>query len=286
MSKIEVQNISKTFGTVAALKNVSVEFEGSHIYGLLGRNGAGKSTLLNLITGKMLPTYGDILIDGEPVWENDRALSKIYCMTELTLYPERMKVREAFRWTSAFYENFNLEYALALCEEFELNTNYKIKNLSTGYSSIFKNIVALSCGTEIVLFDEPVLGLDANHRELFYKEMLKNFSDHPQTIILSTHLIEEVSGIIDRVVIIKDGELLMNSDVESVIRMGYSVSGSAVEVDGYIKGKKILGFDTLGNYKSAYLLGNPEQVPQSLEIGKLELQKLFIQLTNTQEGLS
>ncbi len=286
MSKIEIQNISKTFGTVAALKDVSVEFEGSHIYGLLGRNGAGKSTLLNLITGKMHPTSGGIIIDGEPVWENDRALSKIYCMTELTLYPERMKVREAFRWTSAFYESFNMEYALELSEKFELKTDRKIKNLSTGYSSIFKNIVALSCGTEIVLFDEPVLGLDANHRELFYKELLKNFSDHPRTVILSTHLIEEVSGIIDRVIMIKDGEIIMDNDVENVIRMGYSVSGPAAEVDGYIKGKKVLGFDTLGNYKSAYLLGNPEQVPQNLETGKLELQKLFIQLTNTQEGLS
>jgi ABC-2 type transport system ATP-binding protein len=285
MSKIEVQNISKTFGNVTAIKNVTVTFEGGHIYGLLGRNGAGKSTLLNMITGKMHPTNGGIMIDGEPAWENDRALSKIYCMTELTLYPERMKVRDAFRWSSEFYENFDMNYALALCEKFELKTDRKIKNLSTGYSSIFKIIVALSCGTEIVLFDEPVLGLDANHRDIFYKELLKNFSDNPRVFILSTHLIEEVASIIDRVVIIKEGEVLMDNDVESIIRMGYSVSGSAAEVDEYTKGRKVLGFDTLGNYKSAYLLGNPDHVPQNLETGKLELQKLFIQLTNAQEGL-
>lgn len=280
MSRIEIKNITKKFGDVTALSGVTLNLEGSHIYGLLGRNGAGKTTLLNLITGRMFPSEGEIRIDGERVLENDRALSKMYCMSELNLYPERMRVRDAFRWSAEFFPNFNMEYAQELCDKFELKTNLKIKNLSTGYSSVFKIIVALSCGTEIVLFDEPVLGLDANHRELFYKELIQNFSDHPRTIILSTHLIEEVAGIIDRVVMIKNGELVMDSDVEEVLNTGYSVSGPAAEVDEYVKGKKVLGCDTLGGYKSAYLPGKPENVPEGLTVGKLELQKLFIQLTN------
>jgi ABC-2 type transport system ATP-binding protein len=280
VSKIEIRDITKAFGDVTALKNVTVHLEENHIYGLLGRNGAGKTTLLNLITGKQFPDSGEILVDGERALENDHALSKMYCMTEMNLYPERMRVKEALRWSAEFYPNFNMEYANNLCEKFELKTNRKIENLSTGYSSIFKIIVALSCGSEIVIFDEPVLGLDANHRELFYKELIQNFSEYPRTFIISTHLIEEIASIIDHVVIIKNGEIIMDDEVQNVVGMGYSVSGSAGVVDEYIKGKKVLGSDTLGGLKSAYLLGRPDDIFSNLEVGKLDLQKLFIQLTN------
>ncbi len=280
MSKIEIKNITKSFGDVAALKDISVDLEENHVYGLLGRNGAGKTTLLNLVTGKMFPDSGEILLDGERTLENDRALSKMYCMTEMNLYPERMRIKEAFRWSKEFYPKFDTEYANTLCQKFELKTNLKIKNLSTGYSSIFKIVIALACNAEIVIFDEPVLGLDANHRELFYKELIQSFSDHPRTFIISTHLIEEIADIIDRVLIIKNGELILNDEVQNVIARGCTVSGPATLVDEFIDGKKVLGSDTLGGLKSAYLLGQYDHVPNGLELSKLDLQKLFIQLTN------
>jgi ABC-2 type transport system ATP-binding protein len=280
MSRIEIHNITKTFGDLTALKNVNVNFEENKIYGLLGRNGAGKTTLLNLITGRMFPTEGEILVDGERALENDRALSKMYCMTELNLYPERMKVKEAFYWSSKFYPKFDMEYAESLCGRFELKPKQKVKDLSTGYASIFKIIIALACGAEIIIFDEPVLGLDANHRDLFYKELIENFSNHPRTFIISTHLIEEIADIIDHVVIVKSGEIIIDDDAQSVLNQGYTISGAAGAVDEYIKGKKILGSDSIGGLKSAYLLGAYSDVPSGLEISKLDLQKLFIQLTN------
>ena len=137
MSSIEVKNISKNFGSVAALKNVSITFAENHIYGLLGRNGAGKSTLLNLMTNKIFPTEGEILVDGEPVMENDRALGKMYCMTEQNLYPEKMKMKDVFKWSKEFYPDFDMDYAHTLCSKFELSLNAKTNTLSTGYNSIF-----------------------------------------------------------------------------------------------------------------------------------------------------
>ena len=284
MNKVEVKNISKTFGDVAALKNITIDFEENHIYGLLGRNGAGKTTLLNILTGKIFSDSGEVLVDGEPVLENDHALSKMYCMTEMNLYPERMRVKEAFRWSAEFYPEFNREYANNLCKKFELKQNGKIKDLSTGYASIFKIIVALACGAEIIIFDEPVLGLDANHRDLFYKEIIQNFSDRPRTFIISTHLIEEIENVIDRVLIIKNGELIMDDDVQNVLALGCTVSGPAGAVDEFIRNKRVLGCDTLGGLKSAYLLEQFDHVPNGLEISSLDLQKLFIQLTNAQEA--
>lgn len=281
MSIITVQNITKKFKEITALDGISITFEENKIYGLLGRNGAGKSTLLNLITNKIFPTQGQVLVDNEPVLENDYALSKIYCMSEQTLYPDAMRIKEIFHWSKEFYSDFDMEYAIKLAEKFSLNINKKVSQLSTGYNSIFKIIIALACNAPLILLDEPVLGLDANHRDLFYKELIANYAEKPRTFILSTHLIEEIADIIEHIVIIKDGKLLIDRSSEEVKAMGYSVSGKASEVDDYIKDKQILAIETLGGLKTATIMGDrPSSLPENLEAGTLDLQQLFIQLTN------
>ncbi len=282
MKAINVNDISMQFGDVTALNHVNISFESNKIYGLLGRNGAGKSTLLNIITNKIFPTAGNITIDGEASMENDNALGKIYCMTEKTLYTDTAKIKEIFKWSKLFYQEFDEEYANSLCVKFGLNANKKVKELSTGYNSIFKLIIALSVNVPYILLDEPVLGLDANHRELFYKVLLENYSNNPKTIIISTHLIEEVADLIEQVVIIKQGEVILNKPTEEVLQMGYCVSGKAEDVDAYTAGKKLLSVENLGGLKTACLLGNVSkgEVPQNLQVTKLDLQKLFIQLTN------
>ncbi|HEX2924809.1 MAG TPA: ABC transporter ATP-binding protein [Ruminiclostridium sp.] len=283
MSKVEIRNLTKRFGNLAALDDVSLELEENKIYGLLGRNGAGKTTLLNLITNRVFPTNGEILVDGENVLENDSALSKIYCMTEKNYYPENMTVKQAFKWSSRLYPDFDKEYAALLCEKFSLKEGQKIRSLSTGYASIFKMIIALACNAPVVLLDEPVLGLDANHRDLFYKELLQSYSERPKTIVISTHLIEEAADIIEEVVIIKSGKLLMKEPVEKVLSQGYAITGSISAVDSFTAGKNVLGADTIGGLKSAYVLGSldKDSVPNGLEVSKPDLQKLFIHMTNS-----
>lgn len=282
MSQMEIKNITKKFVDVIALENISLKLEENKIYGLLGRNGAGKTTLLNLITNRLFPTEGEILVDGENVIENDKALSKMYFMTEKNFYPENMTVKKAFIWTKEFYTNFDSEYATELCEKFSLKISQKIKTLSTGYTSIFKMILALSCNVPFVLLDEPVLGLDANHRDLFYKELLKNYGEKPKTIVISTHLIEEAADIIEDVIIIKSGKLILNQSVESVLSQGYAITGNISAVDGYTADKNVLGADTMGGLKCAYVLGHLDKagVPEGLEVTKPDLQKLFIHMTN------
>ena len=281
MSVITVKNITKKFKNVVALDNFSVTFEEGKIYGLLGRNGAGKSTLLNLMTNKIFPTDGEILIDGENVLENDNALSKIYCMSEKTPFPDSFKIKNAFKWTKEFFPDFDSDYANSLAKLFDLNLNKRIKGLSTGYNSIFKLIIALAVNTPIELFDGPVLGLDANHRDVFYKELIKKYSESGQTIIISTHLIEEVSSIIEDVVIVKNGKKILDDSAQNVLARGYSVSGSTAKIDEYIKDKEVIGVDVLGGLKTAHIIGTPDSaLPDGVEVTKLDLQKLFIQLTN------
>lgn len=283
MNCIEIKNVSKSFGEVEALRDVSLCFEENKIYGLLGRNGAGKSTLLNIISNRIFADSGHVSVNGMPAVENDKAQQLMYLMSEASLYPEKMKIKDAFVWSGNFYPDFDLAYAQNLAARFGLDTKKKIRSLSTGYSSIFKLIVALSAGTPYILLDEPVLGLDANHRDLFYKVLIEKYGKSPCTIILSTHLIEEVSAVIEDIVIIKQGRVIRNESCESLLSKGYTVSGKASSVDTFIEGKEVIGVDMLGGLKTAHIMGNPkaECVPSDLEMNRLDLQKLFIQLTNS-----
>lgn len=282
MTGIEVVNISKRFKDTVALDHVNLFFEEEKIYGLLGRNGAGKSTLLNVISNRIFPDEGKVLMNGTPVRENDQALEQIYLMSEKTLYPESMKIKEIFKWSKEFYKNFDIDFAMNMAEQFRLDVKKKVKGLSTGYTSIFKNVIALSVNVPYVFLDEPVLGLDANHRELFYRILIEKYSENPFTAVISTHLIEEVSSVIEDIVIIKNGQVIRSETREDLLGRGYTVSGNGVLVDKYLKGKEVIGSDILGGLKTAYVIGRPDRanLPEGLEITGLDLQKLFIQLTN------
>lgn len=289
MAIIKISNLSKDYGKHRVLDNVSLTIEENKIYGLLGRNGAGKTTLLNLITNRIFPSEGLITIDNEDVIENYKATGKIYFMTEQDLYPGGMKIKNLFKWTKEFYENFDMDYALNLSKKFGLNINKKFKELSTGYSSICKIIITLASGAEILLFDEPVLGLDANHRDLFYKELVANYIDEPKTIILSTHIIEEVSEILEKVIIIKDGKILGDKEVEGLLGEAYIVSGASEKIEKYIEGKKCINIESIAGFKAATIIGklneaSKEEISElGIEISKVELQKLFIHLTGEGE---
>lgn len=285
MNAIQIKNITKRYKNVTALDDVSFSFEFGKIYGFLGRNGAGKTTLINIIANRIFADSGEILIDDIPVKENMKVHEKIFCMSEADLYDTNLKIKNHFKWIDRFYDSFNLEKALDIAKKFNLDMNKKFKALSKGYQSIFKLTVALSLEVPYVIFDEPVLGLDANHRELFYDLLLKDYEKNERTIIIATHLIEEVANIIEEVVLIDKGKVLLQQNVGDLLETGYSVSGLAQEVDAYCEDKNVIGYDELGSLKLAYVLGEKAPLPQgsNLQISAMNLQKLFVKLTEKGE---
>jgi ABC-2 type transport system ATP-binding protein len=286
MSTIEVKNVTKTYGRVTALKDVSITIEDGKISGFLGRNGAGKTTLLNIITNRVFADRGQVCIDGEPAIENDRAQAKIFYITEKSFYPENMKVRDVFKLTRGFYPQFDGEYASALSDRFGLETGKKIGALSTGYQSIFMLVLAMASNAPVLLFDEPVLGMDANHRDLFYKELLALYNTSHRTVLLSTHLIEEAAGLLEQVIIIQEGRILMAQPVEEMLQLAYTVSGSQENVDRYIQGKRVIREEALGRYKAATVYQQRNGADRAaltqlgLDLSPARLQELFINLTN------
>jgi len=289
MATIKIENLVKSYGNKDVLDKINLTIEENKIYGLLGRNGAGKTTLLNLISNRIFPTEGNITIDNKNILKDESITSKIYFMAEKCLYPANFKIKDVFKWTKEFYENFDLDYALELSKRFDLNINKKIKSLSTGYLSICKVIVTLASGAEILIFDEPILGLDANHRDIFYKEIIANYIDEPKTIIISTHIIEEISDILEKVLIIKDGNVINDNEIDELREKAYVVSGKDEDVTKYIENKKCINIDEISGYKSATIIGNIEDYEKNrindigLTLSKIELQKLFIYLTREGE---
>ncbi len=282
---IELKNVSKSFGGVHALSDVSLSFGGGKIYGLLGPNGAGKTTLLNIITNRLYADSGEVLIDGESAPGRDRALGKVYMMAEQNLFPDSMKVKGALKITADFIPSFDLELAMELAQKFGLPMNKKVKALSTGYSSILRLVLALSAGTPYVIFDEPVLGLDAQHRDMFYRLLMEHCGGGGQTVILSTHLIQEAAPLIEHAVIIKGGKILRDASAEELTGAAHTVSGPAGLVDGYIAGRQVLNTTATGGLKTACVEGEPDaRVPAGLEVSAMGLQDYFISLMNEEDA--
>lgn len=283
MDGIIVKGIKKSFNKATILKNIDLQIKPGKIYGLLGRNGAGKSTLLSIITNRIFSDEGTVMLDGNTVFENDEALGQLYLMSERNLYSNSSKLRQLFNTTELLYGNFDYNYAQKLANMFELDLNQKFGKLSTGYRTIFKLIVSLCVPAKYVFLDEPVLGLDANHRELFYRELVDNYVKTGKTFVISTHLIEEVANSLEHVFVIRDGQIIVDGDVDDVLEKAYLIAGPVKEVEQYTAGLNVIGQETLGNIQGSYVFGELDSeriLPDTVTVEKMDLQKLFINLTN------
>ena len=210
MGTLSGKNIVKKYGKDTVLKNVNVEIETGKIYGLIGRNGAGKTTLLSILTAQNPATEGTVTLDGQPVWENEEALSHICYSREIsqvTMFgPNTLKVKDYLSTAKSFYRNWDEDYARELVEAFNINPKKRVSKLSKGMLSAVTIIIALASKADITILDEPVAGLDVVAREQFYKLVIEEYANTGRTFIISTHIIEEAASLFEKVIIIDDGE--------------------------------------------------------------------------------
>ena len=212
--KLSCHNLTRKFGDTTALNGVNLCLDEPKIYGLLGRNGAGKTTLLRLITNYIQPTEGTITLDEQNVWENEKAQHQIFLVTETSYFAE-MNAHKLIQLMSEIYPSFDKQQCLDYAKRFELDLNKKYTALSTGYKSVLRAVLSLSVHTPFLFLDEPTLGMDAFHRELFYKLLIESYSESPSCILLSTHLISEVEGLLENVIILDHGKVLIDACIEA-----------------------------------------------------------------------
>lgn len=280
---LETINICKRYKSTKALSNISVKFAKNGIYGLFGRNGAGKTSLLNIITSRIYSDSGEVIFRGE------EKLSDSCCyIPEKNYFPASYKVKNILLNAQASFSCFDSEYAERLCSVFELDKNKKIGQLSRGYQSILKIVISLASRSEITLFDEPVLGLDAVARDLFYRELLEEYSENPRLFIISTHLIEETTDIFDEIIILREGEFVLQSPVEELKAKAFYVSGQSDHVEKYIGTHKVLSYEKIGDLAMAVVEGrlDTEKGFHKLNFSPITIQNLFINITkNSKEDL-
>ncbi|WP_230671756.1 ABC transporter ATP-binding protein [Rathayibacter sp. Leaf248] len=283
---IEVAGLSKHYGSMHAVHDVSFALDENRIHGLLGRNGAGKTTLMSLLTGQEFATSGDIHVFGAPPVENAGVLSRTCFIKESQKYPEDFQVKHVLRSAPWFFEGWDDAFANELVSDFRLPLNRRVKKLSRGQLSAVGVIVGLASRAPLTFFDEPYLGLDAVARQLFYDRLLADFAEHPRTVVLSTHLIDEVSSLLEHVLVIDEGRLVVDSDAEELRGSAATVVGTRSAVDSFTADREVLSRSGVGGLASATLprldaSGRAEAAALGLELEPVSLQQLVVQLTST-----
>ena len=278
---ISATALGRRYRDQVALDNVSLTVDPGTVTGLLGRNGAGKTTLMRIITGQEFPTSGAVQVFGQVPAENDAVLRRMVFVREEQAYPD-FRVGQAVRVASWFYPNWNQELARQLLADFDLPLRRRIRKLSRGMRSAVGITIGLAARAELTLFDEPYTGLDPVARQLFYDALLADFAEHPRTVVLSTHLIDEAADLLEHVVMLDRGRVVLDAPADDVRGTTVTVSGPASAVEEFVAGHAVWHRQRLGSRASVTVTGPFDPAAQAraralhLSLEPLSLQQLLV----------
>ncbi len=257
---ISVAGLSRRYRGQLALDNVSFDIEPRSITGVLGRNGAGKTTLLRILSGAEFPSGGSVSLLGASPLKSDALLHRLVFVREDQRYPGYglpggFKVWHALRAASWFYPNWGSGLAEAMVGDFGLPPGRAVKGLSRGMRSALGIVIGLAARAEVTLFDEPYAGLDPVARQLFYDRLLAEYAGHPRTILLSTHLVDEAAGLLERVIVLESGRIVLDAGADEIRGAATSVSGPAIAVAEFTAGRTVWNRRRIASQETAVVAG-------------------------------
>lgn len=272
-----------------ALDDLTVEIPDGSIYGILGSNGAGKSTLLRMICGIIKVNEGEIKIDGESVFDNPRAKSKICFVNDETVHLSAYTLKELRKIYKNYYVDFSDEIFDKLCGKLDLPKNKLLSEFSKGMKRQATVIIALSCMTKYIILDEAFDGLDPAMRKIIRTIIADEIVERNATMLISSHNIAEINEICDSAMLIHNGKLIFANDIDNV-KSGFSKVQIAFKnkkvtrehIDG--AGVEIMDFITFGSVAQVVVRGGEDEVlqklewlkPEVLEVVPLTLEEIFI----------
>ncbi len=210
---LQIEGLSKNYGTKQALKDLNLTIEKGKIIGLLGPNGSGKSTLIKIINGLIEPTHGMVTINGnKPGIESKKIIAYL---PERTYLNDWMKVKDLLQFFADFYEDFDKQRAEDMLGQLKIDINDRLKTMSKGTKEKVQLILVMSRKADLYILDEPIGGVDPAARDYILKTIIKNYTAE-SSILIATHLIQEIENICDEIIFLAYGSIVLQGSVDEI----------------------------------------------------------------------
>ena len=273
---IKFADVTKKYGSLAAIDRISLELPDTGIYCLLGRNGAGKTTFMKLLAGHIAATGGEITVDGKRVSPGHMPENINFIENGSAQF--NLRAGELIDTAAELQEDFDRDFAHGMAERFELDPRKKFRQLSFGMKTMLNTIITLSNASSNILLDEPTLGFDAIMRDQFNSLLLESYAAHPRLIMVSTHLIDEIAKVTERLIIIDKGKILIESGIEDIDERAYTLTGTTAAVLPLLGSLNCIGKTEIGSVMAAHIYGDRIDPPEGVSIGRMSLQDFFVNI--------
>ena len=237
---IQFDGVTRRFGAITAVENLNLAFRRNAITGLLGRNGAGKTVTMSLITAQERPTSGTVRVLGQNPRENAAVLAQTCFIRDSQSYPADYKLDHILKLGPVCYPGWNAQLANRVAEELAIPRRQKLQKLSRGQRSAVAVLIGLASQAPITIFDEPYLGMDATARTLFYDLLLADYAEHPRTIIVSTHLIDEMENMFEDIILLDRGRVRATGTIDEFRSRAITLTGPWQRIEHLLTGLTVL----------------------------------------------
>lgn len=273
---IHAQGICKTYGKKIALDNVDLTIPAGRIIGLIGPNGAGKTTLLKGILG-LAQVEGSLQVLGlNPFTDRVKLLEDVSFIADTAILPSWIKVSEALDYIEGVHPKFSREKAMAFLAKTKITPDNKVKSLSKGMVTQLHLALIMAIDSKLLVLDEPTLGLDIIYRKQFYEALLNDYYDAQKTIVITTHQVEEIEGILTDLIFINDGKILLEIAMEDLPNRFFEVQVDANKKEAALALKPIHSRTILGGFSMVYENVDKSQLEPFGKINTPSVADLFV----------
>lgn len=283
---VVVNNVVMKYGDFEAVQGISMEVPEGTIHGLIGENGAGKTTLIKCLMGIYKPVSGEVLVDGENVYENPKVKARIGFVADSNKYFPTYRLGKMVKFFQGVYEKFDTNKIKELNQIFKLDMNKRVSELSKGQQMRFAFMLNIAANTDILIMDEPTSGIDAIAKKELFSVLIKEVEERNLTVIISSHNIIELEKICDSVTMIKGGKVITQNGMDDVIgnvrKFNYAFADGAPEE--FLKHPKLINYTNVGNIYTVIFEGiTDEEVeeinkynPSFTEELRVNLEEVFV----------
>ncbi len=264
MNVLECKGLTKHYGSIVALNDLSFSIKENTITGLIGPNGAGKTTLLKIIAGYLKKTAGEVKLFSKEPFNNLKISANLVFVDDNITLPATLNIYEILSAAGSFYPHWDHQLAKRLFDYFSFNPRQLYKNLSKGKKSTFNMIIGLSTRCALTIFDEPTTGMDAAVRKDFYRALLQDYLQHPRTVIFSSHLLNEIEDILEEILLLGEGQKRLHLPVAELREYAVGLRGKADTVTRFAADKEIYRQERFGK-DSVYVVARNDFTGAALQ---------------------